>query len=397
MDRYRCDDCEEDVTVSASVLRVQPLCPVCGSLLVALPASSSAPNRAGAGVAGAMARERRDVDENDAAMHSILELVGVDLREAIQEAMQQQMPSRQISVSYLSTMGKVVVDERRVILRDTSLTIGPLHILAVPAAFSYLPDEAVIQTLQGQLVLGDPLCGESALRNASACRGCVVLLHRGEVSFAAKSRRAAEAGAKAVLIAQTEGVWPFVMTDSAGEGATEGALGGVPVLMISRKDADIVKQLVEERAWVGSSSGGGGGSVVSSSASATPGIPPMLAPATAPTAQAQTQTSALAPSSAPSVSTARAPVPLAGLQASLRFAACVTECSICQELFGVGDSVLKLPCRHLYHVDCVTSWLLQNHTCPLCRLELPKESGTSIPRGQGMPALSNGEDQPYFF
>jgi hypothetical protein len=93
--------------VPASVLRAQPLCPVCGSLLVALPASSSsAPNRAGAGAAGAMARERRDVDENDAAMQSILELVGVDLREAIQEAMQQQMPTRQISVS---TMGKVLI------------------------------------------------------------------------------------------------------------------------------------------------------------------------------------------------------------------------------------------------------------------------------------------------
>jgi E3 ubiquitin-protein ligase RNF115/126 len=62
------------------------------------------------------------------------------------------------------------------------------------------------------------------------------------------------------------------------------------------------------------------------------------------------------------------------VMATLRIASDpVNECSICQEGFHAGEEVLKLPCRHLYHAECVTSWLQQHNTCPLCRLQLPNK------------------------
>jgi len=46
------------------------------------------------------------------------------------------------------------------------------------------------------------------------------------------------------------------------------------------------------------------------------------------------------------------------------------RCSVCFEDFELGTSALKLPCKHLYHKDCVTTWLKEHNTCPICRFEL---------------------------
>mmetsp|Transcript_1043 Transcript_1043/g.2688 ORF Transcript_1043/g.2688 Transcript_1043/m.2688 type:complete len:403 (+) Transcript_1043:123-1331(+) len=45
------------------------------------------------------------------------------------------------------------------------------------------------------------------------------------------------------------------------------------------------------------------------------------------------------------------------------------ECSICLDNFDDEDSVVRLPCGHLFHTDCVVGWLRQTMTCPVrCRL-----------------------------
>mmetsp|Transcript_77060 Transcript_77060/g.152695 ORF Transcript_77060/g.152695 Transcript_77060/m.152695 type:complete len:394 (-) Transcript_77060:47-1228(-) len=46
------------------------------------------------------------------------------------------------------------------------------------------------------------------------------------------------------------------------------------------------------------------------------------------------------------------------------------ECSICFETFAEGDRLRLLPCLHKYHADCVERWLVQKHTCPVCKLSL---------------------------
>ena len=50
-------------------------------------------------------------------------------------------------------------------------------------------------------------------------------------------------------------------------------------------------------------------------------------------------------------------------------------CIICREEMTTAK---KLICGHLFHVNCLRSWLERQHTCPTCRaLVVPPENGTS--------------------
>jgi len=53
------------------------------------------------------------------------------------------------------------------------------------------------------------------------------------------------------------------------------------------------------------------------------------------------------------------------------------SCSICMEEFKINDKAMELPCHHLYHKDCVVTWLNTNNTCPVCRFELPTNNDRS--------------------
>lgn len=45
-----------------------------------------------------------------------------------------------------------------------------------------------------------------------------------------------------------------------------------------------------------------------------------------------------------------------------------TGCVICLEDFKDGDVCRALPeCHHVFHKECVVSWLMQSNSCPICR------------------------------
>lgn len=46
------------------------------------------------------------------------------------------------------------------------------------------------------------------------------------------------------------------------------------------------------------------------------------------------------------------------------------QCTVCQDDYQDDDDVRILPCGHIFHKDCIDTWLLNyNYKCPVCRKE----------------------------
>jgi len=50
-----------------------------------------------------------------------------------------------------------------------------------------------------------------------------------------------------------------------------------------------------------------------------------------------------------------------------------TSCAVCLQELIAEEMAVKLPCNHLFHQDCVRTWLQKQHTCPTCRGPLPQK------------------------
>ncbi|XP_012231747.2 E3 ubiquitin-protein ligase Arkadia [Linepithema humile] len=48
----------------------------------------------------------------------------------------------------------------------------------------------------------------------------------------------------------------------------------------------------------------------------------------------------------------------------------IEKCTICLSEFEDCESVRRLPCMHLFHIDCVDRWLCTNKRCPICRVDI---------------------------
>ncbi|WVQ74907.1 hypothetical protein IAR50_004515 [Cryptococcus sp. DSM 104548] len=61
------------------------------------------------------------------------------------------------------------------------------------------------------------------------------------------------------------------------------------------------------------------------------------------------------------------------------------DCPVCKDDFQVNDAVVRIPCQHLFHDDCLVPWLKQNGTCPVCRFSLVSEEDREAHRRRNNP------------
>ncbi|KAK7311546.1 hypothetical protein RJT34_09763 [Clitoria ternatea] len=54
----------------------------------------------------------------------------------------------------------------------------------------------------------------------------------------------------------------------------------------------------------------------------------------------------------------------------LQECATLKDCAICLTEFDQDTEVLQMPCKHVYHEECLVQWLQTSHVCPLCRYPL---------------------------
>eukprot|EP00262_Sarcandra_glabra_P015407 TRINITY_DN4742_c1_g4_i1.p1 TRINITY_DN4742_c1_g4~~TRINITY_DN4742_c1_g4_i1.p1 ORF type:complete len:321 (+),score=21.96 TRINITY_DN4742_c1_g4_i1:237-1199(+) len=64
-------------------------------------------------------------------------------------------------------------------------------------------------------------------------------------------------------------------------------------------------------------------------------------------------------------------------------------CAVCKDEFVTDVEAKQLPCKHIYHFDCILPWLSQHNSCPVCRYRFPTDDpGRRSGRSASLASLS---------
>jgi hypothetical protein len=269
------------------------------------------------------------------------------------------------------------------------------------------------------LLEASPATG-AAWTNAGAAAGAVVLFERGAISFARKGLQAQAAGAVAGIVVQAPErakEWPLEMVDGGGEveaaaraaavagtatvtargragvSASTAAVGGdaaagahasatapqqlsIPFVMVSVSDGAKIRRMLAAAAAATAAQTHDGQRTAGARASEANAASAPASSAAAAVAGAATPAASSA-ETAGVCSAAQQQPPQQQMHCSLRVhmtrarAGAAEECAICCEPFAVAQTVVTLPCQHVYHDACAMPWLQRRNLCPLCKHALP--------------------------
>ncbi|CAL5045171.1 unnamed protein product [Urochloa decumbens] len=96
----------------------------------------------------------------------------------------------------------------------------------------------------------------------------------------------------------------------------------------------------------------------------------------------------------PAAKSAVAALPDVAVSADMMQADGGAQCAVCMDDFHLGAAAKQLPCKHVFHKDCILPWLDLHSSCPVCRYELPTDDPAPAPAPAPAPTPAPSASSP---